>query len=343
MHFKKPSHKSNIFSRIESLKPKFSEFGSVKQEDLITVEGKSLPIYSMKIGNDGKDVPTILFVGGVHGIEKIGAEVVVAYMETLCELLKWDSLFHSLLKNIRILFYPIVNPGGIVLQTRANPNGVDLMRNAPVEAPEISKFFLPGGQRISKKIPWYRGRKEDEMELENRCLLNFLKTEVWHSPFSLIVDFHSGFGMKDRIWFPYAYTKLPFPRTAEMFQLKSLFDRAYPYNIHEFEPQALHYRTHGDFWDYVSLEHEREKPSNIMLPLCLELGSWIWVKKNPRQFFSYFGLFNPMVPHRQERTLRRHIYLLDFFLRATNSYKEWSVFDEEERLKLELKAHGTWR
>ena len=49
----------------------------------------------------------------------------------------------------------------------------------------------------------------------------------------------------------------------------------------------------------------------FFLPLTLEMGSWLWVKKNPRQLFSRHGIFNPLIEHRQQRVLRRHLALLD--------------------------------
>ena len=54
----------------------------------------------------------------------------------------------------------------------------------------------------------------------------------------------------------------------------------------------------------------------MFLPVTLEMGSWLWVKKNPRQIFSRHGIFNPMIEHRQQRVLRTHIGWLDFITRA---------------------------
>lgn len=338
----KHSKSSNIFERIDKLKAHISRLGSITLQDTIKVDDKGYPIYSIHLGASGKNVPTLVFVGGVHGLEVIGAEVVISYLESLCTLSEWDATIHKQLERIKMIFYPFVNPGGIVLQTRSNPQGVDLMRNAPVEAESLSRYFLPGGHRISPKLPWYRGRIDAPMEQEIQTLFRVIKEEVWDSPFSMIVDFHSGFGMKDRVWFPYANTNEPFPRMPEVYKLKTLFDQTYPYNIYSFEPQSMQYRTHGDFWDYVFLSHQKERPQNIMLPLCLELGSWIWIKKNPRQIFNSLGYFNPIVPHRQQRTLRRHIYLLDFLLRATISSEKWSLLSEEERRILNSEATKLW-
>ena len=64
-------------------------------------------------------------------------------------------------------------------------------------------------------------------------------------------------------------------------------------------------------------------PGRTFLPLTLEMGSWSWVKKNPRQLFSRHGIFNPLIPHRQERVLRSHMAWLDFVARAACSHRSW--------------------
>jgi hypothetical protein len=60
------------------------------------------------------------------------------------------------LQRLHIVFMPIVNPGGMLRGTRANPQGVDLMRNAPVQAQDGAPPLL-SGQRIGPWLPWYRG------------------------------------------------------------------------------------------------------------------------------------------------------------------------------------------
>ncbi len=61
----------------------------------------------------------------------------------------------------------------------------------------------------------------------------------------------------------------------------------------------------------------------MFLPLTLEMGSWLWVRKNPRQVFTRLGLFNPVIAHREQRVLRRHLPLLDFVVRAAASHGRW--------------------
>jgi hypothetical protein len=89
-----------------------------------------------------------------------------------------------------------------------------------------------------------------------------------------------------------------------------------------FEPQSLQYLTHGDLWDYLYLQSTSE-PGRFFMPLTLEMGSWLWIKKNPRQLFNRYGIFNPLIAHRQQRVMRRHIGLLDFLVRAAASHHRW--------------------
>jgi hypothetical protein len=95
--------------------------------------------------------------------------------------------------------------------------------------------------------------------------------------------------------------------------------------------------AHGDLWDHL---HRRAvaHPDCTFLPLTLEMGSWIWVKKNPRQLFSRHGIFNPQIEHRQQRVLRRHVGWFDFATRAACSYRAWLPTGEarDEALKRAL-------
>jgi hypothetical protein len=131
--------------------------------------GASLPVYAIGLGNPSPDVPAIGFFGGVHGLERIGAEVVIAFLQSLVMRLQWDTTLHRQLESVRLVFMPIVNPGGMLMGTRANPGGVDLMRNAPVDAIDKAPFLI-GGQRISAGLPWYRGKPSEPMEAENQAV-----------------------------------------------------------------------------------------------------------------------------------------------------------------------------
>ena len=77
------------------------------------------------------------------------------------------------------------------------------------------------------------------------------------------------------------------------------------------------------------------------MPLTLEMGSWLWVKKNPRQLFSRHGIFNPLIAHRQQRVLRRHMALLDFLGRAAASHSRWMPEPEDRDLH-DRQARARW-
>ena len=279
------------------------------------------PVHAITLGNPDPNVPGVGFFGGVHGLERIGAEVVLAYLRSLVTRLRWDSVLHKELESVRLVFMPLVNPGGTWRSTRANPNGVDLMRNAPVESTERVPFLI-GGQRISARFPWYRGPKDAPMEAESEAVCRIVESELLTRPFSLSVDCHSGFGIHDRIWFPYAHTQLPIEHLPEIHALKTIYDETYTNHNYRFEPQSLQYLSHGDLWDHL-YRKASACPQHLFLPLTLEMGSWLWVKKNPRQFFSRHGIFNPMIGHRQQRVLRRHLSWLDFLMRAASGYCRW--------------------
>lgn len=293
----------------------------VRVECTVGHQGQDLPVYVLALGNSSPDAPAVGFFGGVHGLERIGARVVTAFLDSVVARLQWDPALHALLQQVRLVFMPLVNPGGLARNTRANPAGVDLMRNAPVDAADRVPFLV-GGQRIAAGLPWYRGRADAAMEPESRALCAAVGRELHGRPFSMALDCHSGFGMRDRIWFPYAHCRAPMPHLAELHALHEIFRRSHAYHAYEFEPQSRHYLAHGDLWDHL---HQRAPAARgeVFLPLTLEMGSWLWVKKNPRQLLRRDGIFNPLIEHREHRVLRRHVPLLDFMLHAAAGSRCW--------------------
>lgn len=303
----------------------------------VAVGDLALPLTACLLGSRDPAAPAVGFFGGVHGLERIGAEVVIAHLRSLVLRLRWDDTLQRQLETLRLLFVPVVNPGGLLLGTRANPNGVDLMRNAPVDSPERVPALV-GGQRLSAALPWYRGRAGAPMEAESAALCRLVETELLGRPFSIAVDCHSGFGLHDRVWFPYAHTARPIAHLAEIHALCATMDESLPHHRYLVEPQSRQYLAHGDLWDHLYLH---APPGRVFLPLTLEMGSWLWVRKNPRQLLSRHGLFNPTVGHRQQRVLRRHVGLLDFVARAAGSHARW-VPTGAERVRRHEMALDRW-
>lgn len=262
-------------------------------------------------------------------MERIGTQVINSVLSSTARALHWDDYFIEQSKNYRTVFVPLLNPVGMYRMSRSNANNIDLMRNAPVESDEPKQPFY-GGHRISSRLPFYRGTGE-QMETENQVLWELVQKQVFPSKVSIAIDMHSGFGSRDRIWFPYARTRKPFPHLPEMHALKELFDETYQHHVYTIEPQAQQYTTHGDVWDYFYDEHLKLGTKNLFLPITLEMGSWLWIRKNPLQALNPLGIFNPITPHRVRRMLRRHKALVDFLRRAVLSPRSWALLTEAER------------
>lgn len=310
--------------RIEELARNLPSFARVKILETVVAKGREFPIYSFEMGSEDKTAPVFGLFGGVHGLERVGTHVALAYLESLLTQSAWDMDLRRRFENCRLVSIPLINPAGMFFGSRSNANGVDLMRNAPVEALGETPFLL-GGHRLSPKVPWYRGEVDKAMEIEARVLVDFVKDQMFNASVALALDIHSGFGMKDRLWYPYAKTVEEFPKINEINHLKNLLDQSHPNHIYAVESQSQSYTTHGDLWDYLFDEHSAANTDNknLFLPWTLEIGSWLWIRKNPIQLFSALGPFNPVKIHRHRRTMRRHMPLLDFFLRAAKHNASW--------------------
>ncbi len=325
---------------LESLIEKLGSQAKVTVLAEVPYEGHVFPIYAIEIGSQDVTSPCFAMVGGVHGLERIGSTVVLSTLRTVIELLSWDQTLKNRLENSRLVYVPILNPVGMFRRSRSNGNSVDLMRNAPVFSEEATRF-LYGGHRLSPKIPFYRGALADGMEQENQVLYNFLKEKVLPARVSICLDVHSGFGSSDRLWFPYARTKKPFPYFVEAYAFRELLNKTYPNHVYAVEPQSIQYTTHGDFWDYVYDSHLNVKHNQFFFPLTLELGSWKWVRKNPKQMFGALGIFNPVLPHRTARVLRDQKTFMDFLHRAVLS-NDWLNLTPEQRQIWKYEALNLW-
>jgi hypothetical protein len=304
---------------------------------------ESLPIHAIELGPDDKTLPTIAFIGGVHGLERVGTQVLLSYLRTLKSALSWDDLLRYMLTRMRVIIVPLINPVGMALGLRSNGRGVDLMRNAPSVAEEKSRWYeLHRGQRITPFLPWYQGKEGGEMEVESRVLADYMHAQLIASACALSVDVHSGFLAGDRIWFPYARSKRPFANTPEVMALSHLLGDTHENHVYTVEPQAINYTTHGDLWDYIYDRHRATSPDGVFLPLTLELSSNLWYRKNPRQLVSRTGLFHPIKPHRLARVQRRHKTLFDFLMRGVLSHERWMPSSEAHRAALLREAEERW-
>ena len=312
------------YERLKAVLRAANGYAEVRTLAHVRAGDAEFPIIAIVAGSRDPQAPTLGVFGGVHGLERIGSDVAISFLGGFFEQMAWDESLRERMKSCRLVVLPIVNPGGMYLGMRSNPNHVDLMRNSPVEA-VVKPVPILGGHRLSRRLPYYRGEAGAPMEVESRALIELVEQEMFGSKVAIALDLHSGFGARDRLWYPYAKTTEPFPRLRETLALMELLTRSYPNHVYKIESQSVSYTTHGDLWDHLFDEHARrpESAGSIFIPLTLEMGSWIWIRKNPAQLFSLLGTFNPVKQHRFRRTMRRHVPLIDFLLRAVKHHSAW--------------------
>jgi Zinc carboxypeptidase len=330
------------FTELRQLEALIARLGSYLQVEVIaelSYRNQPMPVHCLSLGSQSGEVPTIVYVGGIHGLEKIGTEVLLNYLQSIAELLEWDGEWLDRLSKLRLVFVPIVNPIGVYRGTRCNGNNVDLMRNAPIHC--VGKTKIYSGQTFSPHLPWYRGDLS-QMETEAQALCDIMRRELARSPLVIAVDLHSGFGLHDRLWFPYAGSRQPFPSLPQAYALKQLFDRCYPHHVYKIEPMSQEYVISGDLWDYLYEEALRKHPQTLFMPLTLEMGSWLWLRKSPLHLFQRHGLFHPLLPHRQQRIFRRHLTLFDFLSRAALYPQSWSELSEAQKTLYRQQAYELW-
>ncbi len=309
--------------KVEQLANKWHEIGWCKTLGHVEKGKLKAPIIAFGLGNQDPEAPCLMLTAGVHGLERIGVHILVHYLDTLRRRLKWQTSLQETFKKIRIVAIPSVNPIGLINTTRSNGNGVDLMRNAPTQA-ESNKYWPLSGHRLSKNLVWYRG-DEDQMEVETQLVMDFFREQCSESQFSVSLDVHSGFGLQDRLWHPYGYTKKEFPLIKQTTKWSRIFKQNYPYHFYKVEPQSDGYLISGEIWDHLFDEHFKKHGENKMyMPWTLEIGSWRWVKANPFQLFTKQGMFYPFTKYRYNRTMRAHRPLFDFLIQSVKEWKQWT-------------------
>ena len=248
--------------------------------------------------------------------------------------LRWDALLHRQLETLRLVFMPVVNPGGLWRGTRANPNGVDLMRNAPVDATERVPFLV-GGQRLSAGLPWYRGADGAPMQAESAALCRVVergtadRAAVQHRgrlplrlraarPAVVSVRAHAA-GRS---------THLP-----EMHALCELFEQAHA--APSLRARAAEPPVPGARRPVGPPLPARLRAAPAALLPAADAGDGLLAvgQEEPAPAASRAtGMFNPLIAHRQQRVLRRHLPWLDFVARAAASHERWLPRgDERER------------
>ncbi|WP_342399154.1 hypothetical protein [Paucibacter sediminis] len=79
----------------------------LRQLGEVQAAGQCLPLLALVLGNPAPDCPAVGYFGGVHGLERIGIEVVLAFLRSLVMRLRWDATLHAQLAGLRMVFMPL--------------------------------------------------------------------------------------------------------------------------------------------------------------------------------------------------------------------------------------------
>ncbi len=58
----------------------------------VACHGHRLDLHAIALGNPDPRLPAVGFFGGVHGLARIGAEVVLTHLRSLVHRLRWDGV-----------------------------------------------------------------------------------------------------------------------------------------------------------------------------------------------------------------------------------------------------------
>ena len=72
----------------------------IKEHGLVESTGRQYPLLSAHYGQEGG--PTLLISGGVHGLERIGAQLTLSLLDSFEERLQWDEALQDILKKIKV-------------------------------------------------------------------------------------------------------------------------------------------------------------------------------------------------------------------------------------------------
>jgi murein tripeptide amidase MpaA len=236
-------------------------------------------IWAMKISDhpdlEEPDEPEVLFDGLHHAYEPMNVEVLLSFMQHLCENYGVDPELTALVDSRQVWFVPIVNPDGYLYIESTHPNGggmwrknrrddlgpcigVDNNRNYP---------FQWGNDNGSSPDPCsdnYRG-PAPASELENQALMNLMREHrfVTHN------SYHTPAGM---VLFPWGYTTAHSPDDAIFRQMAAEMARDSGDPVGQ--PPELLILVSGAFLDW-SYGEQIEKPKAFCFTTEIG-GSGFW-------------------------------------------------------------------
>jgi len=148
---------------------------------------RGFPIYQRDVSSpaaaDGKPLPRVLVLGGIHGDELSSSSLAF----------HWISLARSTAGGMDWRFVPALNPDGLLQPkpSRTNARGVDLNRNFPTPrwAQEAPQYWVQRTERDPRRWPGPAAESEPETRF-------VLQTIAQWKP-DLIVSIHAPYGVLD--------------------------------------------------------------------------------------------------------------------------------------------------
>ena len=145
--------------------------------------------------------------GGVHGLESHRQHISCWCICAACvHRLNGDQILQHELQSAAGI-HATGQPWRHVSPQPRQPAGCDLMRNASGLKRERCLSCLPDSAPALPLPWWYRRAAGAPMQMESQALCDLVETELLSRSFSLALDCHSGLGLQDRLWFPYASSR----------------------------------------------------------------------------------------------------------------------------------------
>lgn len=257
-----------------------------EHSDIVTLEmiGESWerrPIQAVRISGAGGSVPKVLFVGGIHGNEKVGVYAVLRLIEKLALQYRTDPKVTGLVDHREAWLVPVVNPDGYARSRRRNARGVDLNRN--FETAFDRRSFL----NKWRKWPFYAG-PFPYSEPETQALWDLIQ----RIDFAAVLSFHSFGGI---IGFPYGHSKRRASASAMLKAVAEEMRRKQPLEEYAVRQLSWLYSQRGCLEDEV---YEKRGTAAFLI----EIMRFRRPLSKPTIWLRPFYWFNP-----QEPELRMHL------------------------------------
>lgn len=267
---------------------------SIAKVESIGLTHQQRPIEAIRISAAQGKVPRLLCIGGIHGSEWVGTEMVLQLMNKLVSEYGKNQRITDLVNEREIWLIPIVNPDGFVRRQRKTAQGVDLNRNFGVG------FSNKGLLERWKRWLHYPGPYPFS-EPETQAL----KTFVERHDFVASISFHSFGGV---IYFPYGHKRQK-TKDHELFKMMaSEMRKRQPYQRYWIKRLGWLYPIYslkGCFEDELYQNHGT-------LSFLIEISRGGFRISEPSSWLNLFRWFNPSnLQYHIENNLEAAIFLLD--------------------------------